>query len=178
MALITRLTRLFRADMHALLDSMEEPEQMLRQNIREMEEDLFADRQRQRNLLQERDRMQHRISGSKDNLERIELELDLCFSSQKENLARSLMRRKLESQRWIQHWTLQISVLDKKLAALQQRIGEHEAYLQQLGEQVDALIPQEHACESVSMGDRNEIFVSEEDVEIAFLQEQKKRGQS
>ena len=40
MALITRLTRLFRADAHAVLDRMEEPDVVLAQAVREMEEDV------------------------------------------------------------------------------------------------------------------------------------------
>ena len=48
MALITRVGRLFRADLHAVLDRVEEPEVLLRQAIREMEEELAEERQRLR----------------------------------------------------------------------------------------------------------------------------------
>ena len=40
MALITRISRLFQADFHAVLDRIEEPEQLLKQAIREMEDSL------------------------------------------------------------------------------------------------------------------------------------------
>ena len=43
MALITRVARLFRADFHAVLDRVEEPDILLRQAIREMEDDLARD---------------------------------------------------------------------------------------------------------------------------------------
>ena len=43
MALITRLSRLFQADMHAVLDKIEEPELLLKQAIREMEESITTD---------------------------------------------------------------------------------------------------------------------------------------
>lgn len=36
MALINRATRLFRADLHAVLDRIEEPDILLRQAVREM----------------------------------------------------------------------------------------------------------------------------------------------
>jgi len=52
MLLISRISRLFRADLHAVLDRIEEPEALLRQAIREMEELLAQDEQRSR-LLQE-----------------------------------------------------------------------------------------------------------------------------
>ena len=42
MALINRVTQLFKADFHAVLDRIEEPEQLLRQSIRDMEDVLLA----------------------------------------------------------------------------------------------------------------------------------------
>ena len=36
MALINRISRLFQADFHAVLDQIEEPEQILKQAIRDM----------------------------------------------------------------------------------------------------------------------------------------------
>jgi len=46
MALINRLSRLFRADFHAVLDQIEEPEALLKQAIRDMEDDLANTEQR------------------------------------------------------------------------------------------------------------------------------------
>ena len=45
MTLLTRISRLFRADFHALLDSLEEPDVLLRQALREMEEEMLRDEQ-------------------------------------------------------------------------------------------------------------------------------------
>ena len=46
MTLINRVSRLFRADLHAVLDRVEEPDLLLHQAVREMEDDLAADRRR------------------------------------------------------------------------------------------------------------------------------------
>ena len=46
MTLIARVSRLFRADLHAVLDRVEEPDLVLRQAVREMEEDLARDGRR------------------------------------------------------------------------------------------------------------------------------------
>ena len=50
MALITRVTRLFAADMNAVIDQIEEPEMMLKQSLREMQETLAVSEQRLKNL--------------------------------------------------------------------------------------------------------------------------------
>jgi len=43
MALMTRITHLFKADMHAIIDSIEEPSSVLKQAIREMEDLIVED---------------------------------------------------------------------------------------------------------------------------------------
>ena len=46
MALINRISRLFKSDFHAVLDQIEEPEQLLKQAIRDMEDELASAEQR------------------------------------------------------------------------------------------------------------------------------------
>ena len=46
MALINRVARLFKADFHAVLDQIEEPELLLKQAVREMEDELAESEQR------------------------------------------------------------------------------------------------------------------------------------
>ena len=46
MALINRVARLFKADFHAVLDQIEEPELLLKQAVREMEDELAESGQR------------------------------------------------------------------------------------------------------------------------------------
>ena len=46
MALINRMSRLFTADVHAVLDRIEEPDVLLKHAVREMEEELARNEQR------------------------------------------------------------------------------------------------------------------------------------
>lgn len=46
MALINRISRLFSADFNAVLDRIEEPDVLLKQALREMEEDIYSDTQK------------------------------------------------------------------------------------------------------------------------------------
>ena len=55
MALINRMSRLFTADVHAVLDRIEEPDVLLKHAIREMEEELARSEQRVRQLEHERE---------------------------------------------------------------------------------------------------------------------------
>ena len=53
MALINRFSRLFTADMHAVLDRIEEPDALLKQAVREMEEELTRMQTQSRSLHEE-----------------------------------------------------------------------------------------------------------------------------
>ena len=77
MALITRVSRLFQADFHAVLDRIEDPEALLRQAVREMEEELAHDEQRSGHCISNpafvidncdgRQRVRHRPAGARVN---------------------------------------------------------------------------------------------------------------
>ena len=83
MALITRVSRLFRADIHAVLDRMEEPELLLKQAVREMEQQIAGRR--------------HDLG---QRLQETQEEMDLCFDTGNESLLRALLKRKLETERF------------------------------------------------------------------------------
>ena len=97
MALITRVSRLFQADFHAVLDRIEEPEVLLRQAVREMEEELARDEQRSKMLQHEQRQLITRATDLEQSLHDIEEELDVCFDAGNDDLARACIRRKLES---------------------------------------------------------------------------------
>ena len=64
MALITRISRLFKADFHAVLDQIEEPEQLLKQAIRDMQDEIAVAEQRIAN----REREQKSLQAHGDDL--------------------------------------------------------------------------------------------------------------
>jgi phage shock protein A len=99
MALITRVSRLLRADLHAVLDRVEEPEVLLKQAMREMEEVLTRDEQRIKVLPHEHRQLLTRETDVERSLDEIAGELDVCFESGKDDLACAVIRRTLEAQR-------------------------------------------------------------------------------
>jgi len=178
MALITRVSRLFRADLHAVLDRIEEPELLLRQAVREMEEDLARDEQRIRLLQHEQGKLGTREAELEQSLQEIETELDLCFASAKEDLARTLVRRKLEAQRLGKHLAHQRTALRETLAGLTQRVEENRAQLEGMRQKAVLLAGEEHAAHGDAAWQAPQFPVCEADVEVAFLREQQKRSRS
>ena len=95
MALINRITRLFKADFHAVLDQIEEPEALLKQAIRDMEDDLASTEQRIALCAHDQETLTVRKSELEEAVADFETKLDLCFESDKDDLAKNLIRKRL-----------------------------------------------------------------------------------
>jgi phage shock protein A len=178
MALITRLSRLVRADLHAVLDRMEEPGLLLRQAVREMEDELARDEQRHKALEREHAGLGARAEELECALAGLEHELDVCFASSEETLARAVIRRKLEMQRLQSVLARRRSALAETVTALAERCGENRTRLASLRQQAEILAEEAAAERADERWNAPEHAVQPQDVEVAFLREQQRRSRS
>ena len=175
MALITRVSRLLRADLHAVLDHIEEPDTLLRQAIREMEEDLAQDEQRIKRMRHEHAQLTTRAADAERSQRDLEQELDVCFECNEEKLARELIRRRLETQRFAKFLSRKLETLAVAIAELETRIQDNRTRLESMRQKAEVLIdeePREPAEQGWSVPD---FTVRDEDVEVAFLREKRRR---
>lgn len=175
MTLLTRISRLFRADFHALLDCVEEPDVLLRQALREMEEELFGDEQQEKHLLAELDSLNWRRAELEKMLAGIAEELDVCFAADREPLARSLIKRRLESERLLDRLSQQIAALEKSLSNLRIRLQDQRERLECLRQKAALFEEEQHTSFSGSDRHPTVASVSEDEVEIALLKEKQRR---
>jgi phage shock protein A len=178
MALINRVSRLFRADLHAVLDRIEEPEVLLRQAIREMEEGVARDEQRVRLLAHEQSQLGTRQNDLERTLERSEEELDVCFRSGNEGLARGVMRRRLEAQRALESLAGRRAVVASTLGELQARGDTNHRRLEAMRQKADALAREDVPPAADHGWAAPDTLVRDEDVELALLRERQRRGVS
>ena len=188
MALINRVSRLFKADFHAVLDQIEEPEQILKQAIRDMEDDLAATQQRTKLCAHEQEALALRKREMENTLAEIDGQLDLCFESGKDELARSLIRKKLEAGRLLKHLCAKYTVNEKYLADQQAMLDENRATLEGLRQKAELFA--RHAPGSSGPNTEldssyadiawmaREMTVGDDEVEVAFLREKNLRGAS
>ena len=179
MAIIHRLSRLFRADVHAVLDLIEEPQVLLRQAIRDMEEALDR-RQRQ---LAAHEREARQLAGREIELgrvlEKIESELDLCFEAGKDELARGLVRRKLEHEKAQAALRRRQEAVDNELTAARSALEDDRRRLDAMREKAELLSEEVRPApgEEICWPD-GECGLKDDDVEVAFLREKQRRAQS
>lgn len=181
MALINRVSRLFKADFHAVLDQIEEPEQVLKQAIRDMEDELQSSEQRIAVCSQECEGLALRQVELESSVKDFAGQLDLCFESGKDELARGLIRRKLEAERVLQRLNSRLDANAAFLADQRRLLEENRNTLDSLRQKSEVFSRRSSIGTTASefedpswlVGDMN---VSEDEVEIAFLREQSERS--
>lgn len=178
MAVLNRLTRLFRADFHAVIDQLEEPYMLLKQSVREMEEALQKDRSDLKRLQQQQRITDERIKEIEASVLHIEDELNVCFDAENEDLARVLIKRKLESQQLLKSFSTKRASLKREANEIQSRIDDHAPRLDSMQQKLELLSEElpNHQAELVSAPMAN--VISDADVEVALLREKQKRSQS
>ncbi|MGB5259111.1 MAG: PspA/IM30 family protein [Gammaproteobacteria bacterium] len=178
MALITRVSRLFQADFHAVLDRIEEPGLLLRQAVREMEEELARDEQRSKVLSLELRQLMTRETDLEQSLHAIEEELDTCFAAGNDELARTCIRRRLEAQRLGKNLSRKREALRETLDDLITRIRENQARLESMQQKAELLAEEDARTRPADNRTIADISVRDEDVEVAFLREKQHRSRS
>ncbi len=182
MALINRITRLFRADLHAVLDRIEEPDVLLRQSVREMSADISDDERRLYLLEQDKDQHGRREQEISERLDRLTQELDVCFAADQDDLARSLIRRRLEAENMLSALKSHTATTNIRISELQQRLQENRTRLAAIEQKREIFAATEAtvAGDSSSLGNCTGVafnlrHIGDEEVEIALLAEKQQR---
>ncbi len=174
MALITRLSRLFHADVNAVLDQLEEPELLLKQSIREMEESL-NNNERQLKLLdleqQQHNQKQQELTQTLTDLEQ---QIALCFKSGKSDLAKVLIRRKLEIEQYQSALTRKLASIDDAVTHLKSQLQQQQSQLNSMKQKAEIFNQTNADNTANSSWDSHTFSIQDEDVEVAFLHEQQK----
>ena len=176
MALVNRLSRLFQADFHAVLDRIEEPDLQLRQAVREMTFALEQDRHRLQLLRHEAGELARSAQQARASLATLDEELDLCLAAEKEELARDLVRRKLVTERQLAALERQSGGVDGRIAELEQRVDEQGQQLDSMQQKLELL-----AGAATDQGGSAPVpaeTVRSEEIEIALLREKQRRAKS
>ncbi len=175
MALINRISRLFKADFHAVLDQIEEPEALLKQAIRDMEDDLANAEQRIKLCALDQDALSGRRDELQSAIAETDTQLDLCFESDKEDLAKNLIRKKLEAERLLKRLNSRFNANVKYLEEQRSTLDENRATVESLRQKAELFAhrTQSHPDGGSEFDDiawmAREMNVGDDEVEIAFL---------
>lgn len=175
MALITRLARLWRADINALLDRLEAPDLVLTQAIREMEQALDTDRQALTRAQGEIERIRARLAGAETQLGQSAAALDDCLAEDRDDLARPLIRRRMEIERESDRLDRKRNALTEQSIQLAERIAERESKLSELRAQAAIYADERREPDATSAPVAGNA-IRDDEVEIRLLQAKRRYG--
>ena len=193
MPILNRVTRLFQADVHAILDVIEEPEAVLKQAIREMQESLD---QKQGQLA----RSSRMLDALRNNQTRLDAELAkavadlrLCMKNGPEELSRKTIARKLALQKHLLVIEQRIVDLEKLRNEQRSAIEIQQSQLESILEKSRIFVPEvseedspyivaesilttrEYRRTSPFAGPGNTLHVNEEEIELEWMRMQDDR---
>jgi phage shock protein A len=140
MSFFSRLVRLCRADLHGVLDQMEDKPLMLRQCLRDMETAIEEARLDHRRLAAEQERVRREYERTKSEVDKLERDALLAVEKCRDDLARQLIQRKQPLARAREEWLSQAGRLDRDLDDLGRRLDQREAVLRELRARVEDYI--------------------------------------
>lgn len=181
MTVLKRVGRLLKADIHGILDCLEEPEAIARQALREMREEIERCEKELKSRQAEVERSAQRIEQIQSDLRSCEEQLELCFEEGNESLAKSIVRKRLEYQRSLKTLQEAQERAQQGSAAKKKQIEDYRQRLQRVEQKLELLVKQERVrkeyFEETIFRDSCE-SVSEEEVEIAFMKEKRRHHSS
>lgn len=184
MALINRISRLFKADFHAVLDRVEEPESLLRQAMRDMEDELADTEQRVALCVHDQQALSARKAELESAISELDAELDLCFESGKEDLAKTQIRKKLEAERLLKRLAGKHLANRDFLDEQRTMLEENSATLESLRQKAELFAHRTTArsdagseFDSAALMSKK-LTIDNDEIEIAFLREKNLRSAS
>jgi phage shock protein A len=181
MTIMTRLVRLFKADFHGVMDQLEDKGLLLRQYLREMETSL-EQKERQLGALSERmDRLSTHVERHTAEMRKLDKDVDLALSKEKDEIARMLIRRHRDLEIAVGHLEEQLAATSQERTSLVETIRNQKLQYETLQARAEAWQqrsvdePFVRAARSFP-GDRNPLDIRDEEIELELIRRRESLG--
>ncbi len=137
MGIMTRLTRLCKADIHGVMDQIEDKGLVLAQCLREMEDDMARDRASLSRVIAKRDNLRANAKSQASMADKVDQDLDQAIKKEKDDIARFLIRKHKTIVGIIRKLELQIGDIEREISRIQQDLEEKSLVHERLKVQAD-----------------------------------------
>jgi phage shock protein A len=132
MGIMTRFVRLCKADIHGVMDQMEDKGLLLKQNLRDMQEELDRKEARLASMLASREETEQERQRRSREYQALEQDLDLAIGKEKDDIARTFIRKLKPLARHCDELGRHIEVLDRDIAQFRSALDEQRLLHDQL----------------------------------------------
>lgn len=173
MTILNRIHNLFKADVHGILDRIEDPEMILKQALREMEEQIDWNQRELEKLSVEIERQKKAKAWQQNQLKQIQEKILTCLKSNEETLAKTLVKKKLEALNWIEELESRLEDLHQGRDQLFDLVKRQREELEETQQKAEICLgsTREELQANPGLSTRSKWSISEQDIEIALLKE-------
>ncbi|WP_372680913.1 PspA/IM30 family protein [Desulfosarcina sp.] len=138
MGIMTRMLRLCKADVHGVMDQLEDKGLLLKQYLREMETSLGHKEQQAAALAQRIDRLTGLTARHVQEMDKLERDLDLALEKEKDDIARMLIRRRRALDTATSRLTEQVETMTQEKTRLAETLAGQRLQYDTLRAKADA----------------------------------------
>ena len=138
MGIMTRMLRLCQADVHGVMDQLEDKGLLLKQYVREMETSLGTKGQQLRGLMARINRLNRQIAFHRQETDKLEQDLTLALKKGKDDIARMLIRKRRALAAASSHLNERVETMSQEKALLSETLAEQRLQYETLKVRADA----------------------------------------
>lgn len=170
MSIMTRLIRLWKADVHGAMDQMEDRELLMGQYLREMKSALDQKTARLQAMQTERQRLERDINTHGDAAASLEKDIDMAVEKEKDDIARFLIKKLKHRTAHLEQCRRRLTELTAEIERLSDTVSEQRRQYDGLAMRYEDLRREKPTEESPpAWGYWTEASASEEEIELELL---------
>ena len=124
MAIFARLIKIFKADIHGVMDHLEDRGLLLKQHLRDMEDALYHKEDTLAKITALRDQGQQDLAGYKQQMEALEHDLTVAVRKERDDIARMLIRKMKPLENLIGELIRQLKTWDDEMLAFNNQLQQ------------------------------------------------------
>jgi phage shock protein A len=175
MAILTRIFQQFKADIHGVMDQIEDQGLLLKQHLRDMEDSLAQKETQLKRIENARDQAQQEFQKGKKETDSLESDLEVAIKKDRDDIARMLIKKLKPLSRIQTERYNHIDLLNHEIAQFKENIEQQRLQYETLKQKATAYF---HRTEkqgwqepwAATPSDFNVHELSEEEIELELLQ--------
>lgn len=174
MSIMSRMLRLWKADMHGVMDQLEDKSLLLKQCLREMETSLQQKQAHLAQLHRTCEQIRNDQSARAKEREKVEEDIALAVRKEKDDIAKMLIRKRLALQTDGERMAIQLQQLDEQAQRLGHILSDQQGQYERLKIKTTAYCQQAEQratvdADSIWTEPAGTGFASEEEVALELM---------
>ena len=175
MGILTRMVRLFKADIHGVMDQLEDQDLLLKQHLREMEQALSQKEAQLSKMIAYRSRVQQEYETYKKETEKLGQDVAVAIKGDKDDIARMLIKRNRSAANYRDELESSIKRQDQQITQLRDCLKQQRLMYEHIKHRSDEYFhkaEQKQWEESMSFISVSEIYQEphSEEIELELFQ--------